>query len=96
MKLLPYLLLLLLVSAQVDDACAVALDMPPDSAADNDEYLPSQRRAEEEESSPHQKPMFAGLKPGTAGFSTVGVPSERHVTAPFPPPPRYAFLPLQI
>jgi hypothetical protein len=99
MKRLAYLLLLLLLSAQVDDAWDVALRLPSDSrAADNDEYLPAQPRLQAEPSSSHQQPMFVGLKPLTADFSTArrGVPYERNLTAPFGPPPLYAFMSLQI
>src|SRR5262245_25165482 len=45
-----YFLLLLLISAQLDDAWAAALASPSAPIAeDNDEYLPAQRRPQEEE-----------------------------------------------
>ena len=99
MNRLAYLLILLLISAQVDDAWAVALDSSSAPLADDDnEYLPSQQRPPEEECSPCQKPVFLGLKPQTADFSLVrrGLPSEWTLTTPFTPPPLCVFMSLQI
>jgi hypothetical protein len=99
MKRLAYLLVLLLISAQVDDYWAVA---PVSSFApladDNDEYMPPQRRTQGEEHSSHQKPVFVGLKPEIADFPLArrGVPPERDLTTPFAPPPLYVFMSLQI
>jgi hypothetical protein len=94
-----YLLVLLVIWAQVDDFWAAPLVSPsaPVAVDDDDEYLPSQRRLYEE-CSPRQEPVFAGLKPHTADFPLVrrGVSSEWDLTAPFTPPPLYAFLSLQI
>jgi hypothetical protein len=99
MKRLSYLLILLLLSAQVDDAWAVSPNLPSAPLADdNDEYLPAQRRAQGEQSSSRQKPVFAGRKPQTADCSPVrrGVPPEWSLTAPFAPPPLYVFMSLQL
>jgi hypothetical protein len=98
MKWLVYLLILLLISAQVDDAWAVAPDFSDASLADeNDEYLLGQRQIREKQSSSGQEPMFVGLT-HTADFSSVrtGVPSERNLTTPFTPPPLYVLMSLQI
>src|SRR5262245_61881809 len=98
MNRLVYLLILLLISAQVDDAWAVALDLPAvPLAAEDDEYLPAQWRPQGEQSSSRQKPVFDGLKPQTADFSLArrGVPSGWNLTTPFTPPPLYVFKSLQ-
>jgi hypothetical protein len=100
MNRLVYLLILLLMSAQVDDWWAVTPDSPsaPLAADDNDEYLPSQLRTQGDQSSSLQKPVFDGLKPQTADFSLVrrGVPSGWNLSSPFAPPPLYVFMSLQI
>jgi len=99
MKRLVFLLILLLISTQVDAAWAVAPDLPSAPLADdNDEYPPLKRRPQGEQSSSRQKPVFDGLKPQTADFSLVrrGVPSEWNLTTPFTPPPLYVFMSLQI
>jgi hypothetical protein len=98
MSRLAYLLLLLLISAQVDNYWAAAPLVPSAPQADDDEYLPSPQRPQEEECSPHQKPVFAGLKPQTVNLPLVrrGVTSERNVTPPFTPPPLYVFMSLQL
>jgi hypothetical protein len=92
-------LVLLLFWALVDDYWAAAPVLPSAPLADDDdEYLPSPRRPQEDECSPHHKPVFDGLKPQTADFSLVrrGVPSEWNLTTPFTPPPLYVFTSLQI
>ena len=100
MSRLAYFLILLLLSAQVDDAWAVAPVLPssPVDDDDDDEYLPSQRRRLEEESVPDKKPAFDGLKTQTADFPVVrrGVSSEWTLTTPFTLPPLYVFMSLQI
>jgi hypothetical protein len=99
MKRLPYLLVLLLLSAQVDDAWAVAPVLPSAPLADdNDEYLPAQRRPQEQRPSSCQKPVFEAVKSPNANFSFVprGAPSERNLTTPFGPPPLYVFMSLRI
>jgi hypothetical protein len=98
MKRLAYLLILLMISDQVQDAwdvASVSLTAPLD---DDDEYLPSERRPEEEECSARQGQDFVGLEPQTAAFPLVrnGVPSEWTRTTPCTPPPLYVFMSLQI
>jgi hypothetical protein len=98
MNRLAYLLLLLLISAQVDDYWVAASPSRSAPAADDDEYLPSPQRPQEVECSPHQKPTFAGLKRQTADFPLVrrGVPSQLSLITPFTPPPLYVLMSLQI
>ena len=99
MKWLAYLLVLLLISAQAEDAWAVTPVLPFAPLSDeNDEYLPAQRQVQGAASSSCQPPAFNGLKPRTAYFSPVrsGVPSEWNLTTPFGPPPLYVFMSLQI
>lgn len=99
MKRLPYLLIVFLVSAQVDDYWAVAPVLPSAPLTeDNDEYLPAQRHSRRERSSSLQKPVFLSLLPQTAEFSSVrrGMPAERNLTAPLAPPSLYVFMSLQI
>jgi hypothetical protein len=98
MKRLPYLLILLL-TAQADDYWAVAPVLPSAPLADdNDEYLPAQRRPQEQRPFSRQKPVFEAVTPPDADFSFVprGVPSEWNLTTPFGPPPLYVFLSLRI
>jgi hypothetical protein len=98
MNRLAYLLILLLISAQVDNYWAAVPAVPSAAQADDDEYLPSSQRPQEEECSPHQKPAFAGLKPQAADLPLVrrGVPSDRNRTTPFAPAPLYVFMSLQL
>jgi hypothetical protein len=94
-----YFLVLLLIWAQVDDYWAAAPVLPSAPLADeDDEYLPSQWRPQEEECAPQQEPGFVGLKPQTADLPLVrrGVPSEWNLTTPFTPPPLYVFMSMQI
>jgi hypothetical protein len=98
-KWFAYLLILLMISAQVGDVWAVDPDMPSAPVADdNDEYLPAKRQRREEESASDQGPMFVGLKSPTADFPLVrrGVPFDRNLTTPFTPPPLYVLMSLQI
>jgi hypothetical protein len=101
MKRFAYLLILLLLSAQVDDAWAVPPVLPSAPLVDdNDEYLPAQRRPWEEKSASGQGQMFATrLKSLTADFPPVQrgvVPFEWNLTTPFTPPLLYVFMSLQI
>ena len=98
MKRLAYLLVLLLISAQVDDAWAVATVLPSVSLADeNDEFLPAQRLAQDRRTS-LQKPLFEALKPANAdvAFMPRGLPLAWNSTTPFGPSPLYVFMSLQI
>src|SRR5262245_23060871 len=95
MKRLCYLLILLLVSAGVDDTWSAAPDLPSVQLADdNDEYMPAQRRPRGEQPSSCQEPACNGLKPQTADCSVarMGVPPERDLTTPFAPPLRLLVL----
>jgi hypothetical protein len=98
MKRPAYLLILALLSAQVDDVWPVA---PTSSAAsvadDNDEYLPAPRRLRDEQAF-GQEPVLVGFAPQTAHTPPArrGVPVEWNLTAPFTPPPLYVFMSLQI
>jgi hypothetical protein len=87
------------MSAQVDDAWAAAPVLPSAPlSGDDDEYLPAQRRPQEQLASSHQEPVFKAVTPHTAGFSfgSGGVLPERNLTPPFAPPPLYVFMSLQI
>jgi hypothetical protein len=94
-----YLLIILLLWGQVDDVLAVAPVLPSAPLADDDDdfYLPSQRRIQEEESRPDKKPALVGLEPRTADSSLVprGVPFGWGLTTPFTPP-LYLLMSLQI
>jgi hypothetical protein len=99
MRRLAFILILLLVSAKVDNAWACAPVVPSAPLTDDDdEYLPSQRRPEEGPSSPRQKPAFLGLKSEATGRPLVrrGVPPGRDLTTPFAPRPLYVLMSLQI
>jgi hypothetical protein len=102
MKWLAYFLILLLISAQVDDAWTAAPVLPSaplaDDNDDNDEYVPAQRQPWGEQSSSRQKPVFDAVKPRTADFpfGPRSVPSEWNLTTPSAPPPLYVFMSLQI
>jgi hypothetical protein len=98
MKRFAYLLTLLLLSAQADDALAAVCNLPPDPLADvNDEYLPSQWRAREERPTPDQAPAVAEPRSRAADVPPVrkGVPSGWNRITPFTPPPLYVFMSLQ-
>ena len=99
MKRLAYLLILLVISAQVDDAWAVDPVLPSASLAeDNDEYLPARRRPGEELSFSRQEQALDRLPPQTANFSALrrSLPTEWDLTAPFAPSPLYVFMSLQM
>jgi hypothetical protein len=98
MNRLTYFLILLLILAQVDDYWAAAPVVPPVPLTDDDEYLPAQKRPQNEERSCQQKPVFVGLKPRTADLPLArrGMPSDWNLTTPFTPPPLYVFMSLQI
>src|SRR5262249_51545943 len=99
MHRLAYLLILLVFSRQPDAAAAVALGLPAAPlTVDDDEYLPSQRRAQEEECSPLQKSVFVGHQPQTEVSPLVrrGEPPEWTLSTPFTPPPLLVFMSLQI
>jgi hypothetical protein len=88
-----YFLILLLLSGQVDDAWPIAAVVPSAPLADDDDYLPQQRRAREEDASVQSKPAFAGRKPETTQLPLVhrGV----SLATPFAPDPLYVFMSLQ-
>jgi len=99
MQRLAYLLVLLLISAQAEDAWAVAPVLPSAPLCDeNDEFLPAQHQLQGAASASRQTPAFNGLKPQTADFSPVrsGVPSKWNLTTPFGPPLLYVFMSLLI
>ena len=97
MKPLICLLTLLLALAQFDDCWAAA--PPSDSpAADNDEYLPAQRRPREQRPSSRHRPApgAATLRQAAPSEVSGGVPPGPGLTTPFAPPPLYVFMSLQI
>src|SRR5262249_2315133 len=99
MKRLSYLLVLLLISAQVDDSWAVAAVLAAAPRADgNDEYLPAQQRPQEQRPSSCPQPVFEAVKLPHADFSFVprGAPSEWNLTTACGPAPLYVFMSLQI
>src|SRR5689334_2282136 len=99
MKRLPYLLVLLLASALVDDAWAAAPVSPSAPLADeNDGYLPAQRRVQAQRPSSRHEPVIEAVKPPEAGFSFAprGVRSEWNLSTPSGPPRLYVFLSLRI
>jgi hypothetical protein len=99
MKWLTFLLILLLISAQIDDVWAVVLDLPSAPLDDdNDEYLPAPRQLRGDQSSSRQQPVLGALKPRTADFPLApgSVPSERNLTTPVAPPILYVFMSMQI
>ena len=97
-KRLAYLLLLLLISAQVDDVWAVSPASPSAPLADDDEYLPAQRRPQEELIALGQGLPFVGLKAQPADLSVVQKRprSGSSPATPFTPQPLYAFMSLRI
>ena len=100
MKRFAYLLILLLVSAQANDALALtAAPTAPSSSLtdDNDEYLPARRRPREEESTWDQGPTFVTLNPPAVNFPPAqrGISFGWDLTAPFTPPSLYVFMSLQ-
>ena len=97
MNRLVYVLVFLLISAQVDNYWAAPV-LPTAPLTEDDEYVPPQQCPQKDECSPHQKPDFVGLKPQPADLLLVrrDVPSAWNLTALFTPPPRYLFMSLQI
>jgi hypothetical protein len=98
-KRLAYFLLLLLISAQIDDVWDAA---PTSSSAslvdDNDEYLPAQRRPQEEQIALAQWPPLVDMKAQAADWSVVHKcpPSGPDPAPPFTLQPLFAFMPLRI
>jgi hypothetical protein len=97
-KRLAYLLLLLLISAQVDDVWAVAPASPSAPLADDDEYLPAPRRPQEEQIAVGKWLPFVGRKAQPADVPVVPKrpPSGSNPATPFTPQPLYAFMSLRI
>jgi hypothetical protein len=94
-----YFLLLLLISAQLDDGWAAAPASPSAPLVDDDdEYLPAQRRPQEEQIALGQWLPFAGLKVQPADSAVVqkGLSSRSNPATPFTPQPLYAFMSLRI
>jgi hypothetical protein len=94
-----YFLLLLLISAQLDDAWAAAPASPSAPIAeDNDEYLPAQRRPQEEEIALGQELPFACLKaqPADSPVAQQRLSSRSNPATPFTPQPLFAFMSLRI
>jgi hypothetical protein len=102
MKRLACFLILLLITDQVDDACALAADSPgtPLAADDDhdDDYLPAQRQSALEQPPSGQQPAFLGRNRHLATLSCrrAGLPPGWDLTAPFTPPPLYVLVSLQI
>jgi hypothetical protein len=101
MKRLTYLLILLLLSGQVDGVLAVdpvlASALLTDDN-DDDEYLPVQQRPRDEEAVVHKKPAFVGLSIQTATVSHArwGLRSEWNLPTSLGTPFLYVFMSLQI
>ena len=94
-----YFLFLLLISAQFDDAWAAAPASPSAPLADDkDEYLPAQRRPQEEQIALSQWSPSGWLKAQPADSSVVQrrLPSGSNPATPFTPQPLYAFMFLRI
>ena len=98
MKWRAYLLVVLLLSAQVNDAWTFAPVSPSAPLADdNDEYLPEQRQLRDEQSH-GQEPVIVGRQPWTTALPLVGrgTPFERNLPMPYSYPSLYDFISLQI
>jgi hypothetical protein len=98
MKRLLYLLILLLISAQVDNYWTVRPFLSSASVVDeDDEYIPPERQTQVEDSSTRQAPMFLGLKLHGAdlSFAPRGLSSECNLPTPFPLP-LYVLMSMQI
>ena len=88
MNRLLYLLILLLISAQVDNYWDVRpVSSSAQLADEDDEYLASERQTQADECSGSREQMFFGTKPRTADLSFVprSVPSGWNLTTPFAP-----------
>jgi hypothetical protein len=95
------LLVLLTISAQVDDYYYVpdlVSSFGSSPADDNDEYLPVESQKHREHSCSLQRPALAGLKPAT-GVSCISpgqaAPPESMVWVGCTPPPLYMFMSIQ-
>jgi hypothetical protein len=94
-----YLLILLLISAQLDDTWAAAPGSPSAPIAEeNDEYLPAQQRPQEEQIALGQEVPFAGLKtqPADSPVAQKRLSSGSNPATPFTPQPLFAFMSLRI
>ena len=99
MKRIGYFLVLLLLSAPFDDAWAVAPASPAAPLTDdNDDYLPVQRRPEEELSPHRLGPVFTTLKPRAASpaFEPAGAGIGRSLPAQLSSPFLHLLMILQI
>jgi hypothetical protein len=99
MKWVAYFLILLVISAQVDDAWVpAALSEATPAADENDSYLPAPRHSREEPSGGPRKLLFVGLHGrGADQVHRRNVARrERDLTTPCTPPPLYVFMSLQI
>ena len=100
MRRFAFLLTLLLLSAQVDDALVAAplADANDECLDANDEYLPAQRQPREDKPASDPGPRFIGLKSHSADIASLwrGVSPEWSLTPPFTSPPLYVFMSLQI
>jgi len=92
-----YLSIALLFSAQFDDVWVVAPSLSScPLSADDDEYLPLQRREHSEQSAPHQEPAQVGLDLPTVFFFTQqsSAPGSEFATA-LGRYPLYVFMSMQ-
>jgi hypothetical protein len=93
-----YLLIALMLLAQVLDACASALVSSSSLSADiDDEYLLTEPRQHSEQGAPRQKPKHVSLKLQTVDFFFIrrsGV-SGPALAVPFVPSQLYVFMSLQ-
>jgi hypothetical protein len=99
MKALVYLLTVLLLSAQVDDCWVAPSVASPDPLINgDDEYLPPQRRPEDDNSILKQELVYVGLTPpaGDVSFDGKCLAPEWDLAAPFAPAPLYVFMTLLI
>ena len=98
MKRLPYLLVLVLTLALVDDTWAVAPGLLSAPLTDNDEYLTARQQLRGGTSSScHQLASHRDNPRAAEPFSARrGVRPEWKWAAPFTPAPLYVFMSLQI
>jgi hypothetical protein len=91
------LLILLTISAQVDDYYVPDLVSPfrASAADEDDEYLPVESQKQREQSCSHQRPAFAGLKPATSDFCIWTAPPESMVWVGCTPPSLHVFMSMQ-
>jgi hypothetical protein len=98
MKRLVHLLIILLLSVQVDDAWVDALAVPSAPlVGDSDEYLPIEPRVREDRFFATRTALFASIKPRSwdAWHAQSGLSSEC-LTATFSSSPLYRYMSLQI